>query len=580
MKSSPFTQTNSTRAGGPAKRNNLIVAAIALAICASAAQAATWTTLNGQPPLVLGHRGATGYLPEHTLESYRLAVALGADVIEPDLVSTKDGVLIARHEPMLSGTTNVATFAKFADRKRTSAIDGVSYTDWFSVDFTLAEIKELRAIERVGDRNTKFNGAFEIVTLQDVIDLAKKETARTGRTISIYPETKHPTWHNQQGKPLETALVATLNAAGWNKRTDPVFIQSFEISNLKQLRGLTGLRLVQLLSCYDNDLATGKCDYIPLDADSAPGDWIAANDRRTYADMITPAGLADIAKYADGIGPWKRQFIGIKALTMGADGKPADFNGDGSIDEADGVSVKSTNLVADAHTAGLFVHPYTFRTDRVFARDYAGGGKGNSSAVNAEYRQMWNLGVDGLFTDFADDAFKSRAMYAADQVEVVEYASGTDVNTATRFFRTAVDSDIKAVAAVKGLVRTSNSFKAWSTLQTGPVTTVAVCRYFDKVDGRHFFSIDAAQCAAYGAAGYGNEGIAFYAARSIVPPTAPVGTVSTSVPPDPCVAGTVAVYRLSRMVGSIVDERLSLLPSISGAVPSYSRQGVAFCGAQ
>ena len=482
-------------------------------------------------------------------------------------MSTKDGVLIARHEPVLSGTTNVASFAKFADRKRTSIIDGVTYTDWFSVDFTLAEIKELRAIERVADRNQKFNGAFEIVTLQDVIDLAKKETIRTGRTISIYPEVKHSTWHIQQGKPIEATLIATLNAAGWTKKTDPVFIQSFEISNLKQLRGMTNLRLVQLLSCYDNDLATGNCIYIPLDADSAPGDWIAANDRRTYADMITPAGLADIAKYADGVGPWKRQFIGVKALALGADGRPADFNGDGSVDEADGSTVKNSNLVSDAHSVGLFVHPYTFRTDRVFARDYGGGGKANSSAVNAEYRQMWALGVDGVFSDFSDDAFASRAIFAADQVEVIEYANvpnATDANMATRFFRTGADADVKALAAVKGLTRTNNSFNAWSALQTGSLSTSAVCRYFDRANSRHFYSADATQCAAYGTSGFVNEGTAFHVARA------------TS---GACATGTQAVYRFTRGTGGSLDERFSTAQSIN-AVPAYSNVGIAFCGAK
>ena len=547
--------------------------ALGFAIAAAAvfggvgASAATFNTLNGQPPLVIGHRGASGYVPEHTLESYRLAIALGADVIEPDLVSTKDGVLIARHEPMLGGTTNVASIAKFAGRKRTSVIDGVSYTDWFSVDFTLAEIKELRAIERVADRSQRFNGAFEIVTLQDVIDLAKKETIRTGRTISIYPETKHPTWHNAEGKPLEAALVGVLNAAGWTKKTDPVFIQSFEINNLKQLRALTGLRLVQLLSCYDNDLATGNCVYIPLDADSAPGDWIAANDRRTYADMITPAGMADIAKYADGVGPWKRQFIGVKALAFGADGKPADFNGDGSIDEADGSTIKNSNLLANARTAGLFVHPYTFRTDRVFARDYAGGGKGNASAVNAEYRQMWSLGVDGLFSDFSDDAVKSRAMFAADQVEVVEYANAAnaaDANVAPRFFRTASDADIRIIATVKSLTRTTDSFKAWSNLQIGVLATSTVCRYFDSKNVRHFYNIDAAQCAAYATAGYANEGTAFHA----------VATTGTA-----CPSGTVAVNRFTRTVAGITDERLSTAQTIVGSTPTYARTAIAFCAA-
>ena len=568
MKPLSATPVPFNRAIRLSNRRSMSSVAIALAtLFASSAttlHAVTWNTLNGQAPIVIGHRGASGYLPEHTLESYRLAISLGADVIEPDLVSTKDGVLIARHEPMLSGTTNVASITKFANRKRTSIIDGVSYTDWFSVDFTLAEIKELRAIERVADRNAKFNGAFEIITLQDVIDLAKKETIRTGRTINIYPETKHPTWHNLEGKPLEAALISTLNAAGWTTKTAPVFIQSFEISNLKQLRGMTGVRLVQLLSCYDNDLATGNCIYIALDADSAPGDWIAANDRRTYADMITPAGLADIAKYADGVGPWKRQFMGVKALAFGSDGKPADFNGDGSVDENDGVSFKNSNLVANAHSAGLFVHPYTFRTDRAFARDYAGGGKGNASAVNAEYRQMWSLGVDGLFSDFADDAFKSRATFAADQVDVVEYANAADVNVATRFFRSATDADIRAIATVKGLTRTTDSFKAWSTLQTGTLATTAVCRYFDSKNSRHFFSIDGTQCAAYAAAGYSNEGTAFHA----VPLTAAT-----------CPTGTVAVNRFTRTVAGVVDERLSTAQSIVGAVSAYSKSGVAFCGA-
>ena len=198
--------------------SRLAIAVSAICLGTITANAATFPTLDGKAPLVIGHRGAPGYVPEHTLESYRLAIALGADAIEPDLVSTKDGVLIARHEPMLGGTTNVASLAKFAGRQRKMMLDGYEYNDWFSIDFTLAEIKELRARERVAGRNTQFDGAFEIVTLQDVIDLAKKETVRTGRTIHIYPETKHPTWHAGLGFPLEQKLVDTLNAAGWNKK--------------------------------------------------------------------------------------------------------------------------------------------------------------------------------------------------------------------------------------------------------------------------------------------------------------------------------------------------------------------------
>ena len=191
----------------------LAIATSVACLSASAAQAATFPTIDGKAPRVIGHRGAPGYVPEHTLESYRLAIALGADVIGPDLVSTKDGVLIARHEPMLGGTTNVGSIAKFASRQRKMMVDGYEYNDWFSIDFTVAEIRELRARERVASRNTQFDGAFEIVTLQDVIDLAKKESIRTGRTIHIYPETKHPTWHSGLGFPLEQKLIDTLNAA-------------------------------------------------------------------------------------------------------------------------------------------------------------------------------------------------------------------------------------------------------------------------------------------------------------------------------------------------------------------------------
>lgn len=280
--------------------------------------------------------------------------------------------------------------------------------------------------------------------------------------------------------------------------------------------------------------------------------------------MITPAGLADIAKYADGVGPRKRQFLSVKALAFGADGKPADFNGDGAVNEADGITIKNSNLVADAHTAGLFVHPYTFRTDVNFARNYAGGGRSNASAVNAEYRQMWNLGVDVLFSDFADDAVRSRSLFAADQVEVVEYANAADANVAARFFRTATDFDIRAVAAVKGLTRTTDTFKVWSTLQAGALATTAVCRYFDSKNSRHFFSIDVTQCAAYAAAGYSNEGTAFHAV--------PLNAAT-------CATGTVAVNRFTRTVAGVADERLSTAQSIVSAVPAYSKSGVAFCGA-
>ena len=522
----------------------LAIATSVACLSASAAQAATFPTIDGKAPRVIGHRGAPGYVPEHTLESYRLAIALGADVIGPDLVSTKDGVLIARHEPMLGGTTNVGSIAKFASRQRKMMVDGYEYNDWFSIDFTVAEIRELRARERVAGRNTQFDGAFEIVTLQDVIDLAKKESIRTGRTIHIYPETKHPTWHSGLGFPLEQKLIDALNAANWTKKTDPVFIQSFEVGNLKKLRTMTDLRLVQLMGCYDNDLATGNCLYIPKDPDSAPWDFIATNDSRLYSDMMTPIGLAEIRKYADGIGPWKRQFIGVKAVSLDASGKPQDVNGDGAVNEVDGVSIKNSNLIADAKVVGLFIHPYTMRSDVNMARDYAGGGAGiggvrNVAAAFAEYSQLFALGVDGMFSDFPNDEYDARAMYAADQTYVIEYAFATA--NGSRYLRTgARDASVIALANLKStpMTRTTDIFKAWSTNAQG---TRPVCRYFDAANVRHLYSIDSNQCAAYGAAGFADEGVAYYA----------------SVIAGSCATDTNPVSRYVRTVGSVVFERYS-----------------------
>jgi glycerophosphoryl diester phosphodiesterase len=533
----------------PRKAVVATLVALASAAASMSALAASFPTLDGKPPLVVGHRGAPGYVPEHTLESYRLAIAMGADVIEPDLVSTKDGALIARHEPMLGGTTNVASIAKFASRKRTMNVDGYDYSDWFAIDFTLAEIKELRARERVAGRNTTFDGAFEIVTLQDVIDLAKKETIRTGRTIHIYPETKHPTWHAQQGLPLEQKLVDTLNAAGWTRKTDPVFIQSFEVGNLKKLRTMTGLRLVQLMGCYDNDLATGKCMYLPKDPDSAPWDFIVANDNRTYADLSTPAGLAEVKSYADGIGPWKRQFIGVKAVSLGADGKPQDVNGNGTVNENDGVSVKNSNLIAYAKAAGLFIHPYTARSDVSFARDYAGGGTGQPgvrdvAAAFAEYQQMLALGLDGMFSDHSNDLYAARAMFAADQTYVVELAASASSGVQRHFRVGATDAAVSALANLRStpLLRTNDVFKAWTVKPATP-NTLAVCRYFDAANARHVYSIESTRCASFASAGYANEGTAFYAA-----PADSQGA---------CPAGTAPVFRYERSVSGVTFERYS-----------------------
>ncbi len=355
-------------------------------------------TLNGQKPLVVGHRGASGYLPEHTLEAYRLAIAQGADFIEPDLVATKDGVLIARHEPMLGATTDVSTRAEFAARKTVRKVDGVDTNDWFAGDFTLAEIKTLRARQAMADRDQSHNGKYAIPTLQEVIDLAKGESARIGRTIGIYPETKHPIFHSAIGLALEDRLLAALTAAGWTEKTSPVIIQSFETANLKYLRTKTQLRLVQLVDADGVDKDGGIVLAAPFDK---PYDFVVTGDRRTFKDLVTVEGLKEISAYADGVGPWKPYLLAGKQM-IGADGKPQDLNGDGAIDERDRVLIAPTNVVRDAHAVGLFVHTWTFRSE---PKRLASSFKGDPAA---EYKAFFALGVDGLFSDFPDHAVKGR----------------------------------------------------------------------------------------------------------------------------------------------------------------------------
>ncbi|HEX2136819.1 MAG TPA: glycerophosphodiester phosphodiesterase [Microvirga sp.] len=356
-------------------------------------------TLTGERALVVGHRGASGYLPEHTLEAYKLAIEQGADFIEPDLVATKDGVLIARHEPMLGGTTDVADRPEFAGRKKTRKVDGVDTSDWFASDFTLSEIKQLRAKQAMSDRDQSRNGQFAIPTLQEVVDLAKAESARTGRTIGIYPETKHPTFHAALGLPLEDRLLDLLKAAGWTDKTAPVIIQSFETGNLKYLRGKTQLRLVQLVDGDDVDKDGTVTLAPPYDK---PYDFAVVGDPRTYKDLVTAEGLAEIRTYADGVGPWKPYLMPTKAVDRNGDGKPDDLNGDGKMDEQDRVLAPPTDLVRNAHRLGLFVHTWTFRNE---PRRLASTFKGDPVA---EYKAFYALGIDGLFSDFPDTAVKAR----------------------------------------------------------------------------------------------------------------------------------------------------------------------------
>jgi glycerophosphoryl diester phosphodiesterase len=324
-------------------------------------------------PIVIAHRGASGYRPEHTLEAYELAIEQGADFVEPDLVSTRDGVLIARHDNVLNLTTDVASRPAFASRRTTKTVDGVVVADsWFSEDFTLAEIKTLRAIERipaVRPENTEHDGLYEVPTLQEVIDLVQREECRRGRRIGLYPETKHPTYFDGLGLSLEEPLVRTLHRNGYRKKSDPVFIQSFEVANLKDLARMTKLRLVQLL------WLAGK-----------PWDVEAAGGSLTYDEMATPSGLAEIARYADGVGPEKYHFL-------------IPLDDEGRLDVA-----AATTFVADAHRKGLLVHPYTFRAENAFLpADF------DSSAdplehgdLEGEIQAFLALGIDGFFVDQPD----------------------------------------------------------------------------------------------------------------------------------------------------------------------------------
>jgi glycerophosphoryl diester phosphodiesterase len=357
-------------------------------------------------PLVIGHRGASGYLPEHTLPSYALAIKLGADYIEPDLVATKDGHLIARHEPDITNTTDVEDHPEFADRRRTAMVDGFPVTGFFASDFTLAEIRTLRAVQPNAARPQQFNGRFRIPTLAQVIKLAKRYSVRTGRRIGIYPETKHPTYHRDLGLRLEPRLLDALDAAGWNRGRAPVFIQSFEQSNLRWLNRRTGVRLVQLVDANAVN-PDGSLDYTaPFDR---PYDWTASGRprllARTFGFLATDEGLDEVAEYADGIGPWKPYVNSTAAIVVNPDGTAGDANGDGVVNETDRRLLPPTDLVDRAHERGLLVHPYTFRNEQSqLASDYEGN-------PVREYLRFYEIGVDGLFSDFPDTAFAARELF-------------------------------------------------------------------------------------------------------------------------------------------------------------------------
>jgi len=331
-------------------------------------------------PVVIAHRGASGYLPEHTLAGYYVAIQQGAAYIEPDLVMTKDGVLVARHENEIGETTDVAARAEYSSRKTTKTIDGQPLTGWFTEDFTLAELKTLRAKERIPSlrpANARFDGMFEIPTFDEVLALLQGVNAsrreRGLKPVGVYPETKHPSYFAARGLAMEAALVASLQRHGYRGRQAPVFIQSFEVGNLMKLAKMTDVPLVQLLG------ASGK-----------PWDFAEAGDPRTYADLSKPAGLAMIARYASGIGAHKDLMIPRKA---------------------DGTLGEPTALVREAHAAGLVVHGWTFRAENYFlpAEHRAAGAPPEKGDLAGELKRFLALGMDGFFTDQPDLGVRAAA---------------------------------------------------------------------------------------------------------------------------------------------------------------------------
>ena len=417
-------------------------------------------TLDGNAPLVIGHRGLPGLYPEETLPAYDGAADAGADSLEEDLHMTKDCVLVARHNPWLSDNTNIATIAQtnptVAARKRTTpgvlvdvgydvatyggpaqylsdrlsadpksvlqalVVDGEDHTnDWSITDFTAAELKQWiggTTYDAKDVRPAALNGQYPVLTMQEIIDLAKAKSAATGRTITVYPEAKNPVWNDAQAiangcgtgaHPYLDAFVKLIVDNGMNTKAAPIFVQSFDPAALKYMRAIgLATRVVQLVDGNDTDYKTGAMIYQTNDAynfvDGRPYSWTLAGDPRYFGEMLTPAGLAEVKTYADGIGPWKPQVMKLTVSPYPA----SNANGTpyvGSL--ADVNTIAPTSLIADAHKAGLFVHSYTFRNE---AKYLAGVYKGDPQA---EYLAFFRAGIDGVFTDFANTGFAARKAY-------------------------------------------------------------------------------------------------------------------------------------------------------------------------
>jgi glycerophosphoryl diester phosphodiesterase len=346
---------------------------------------------NPTRPIVIGHRGACGYVPEHTLTSYFIAIQQGADFVEPDLVMTQDAVLVARHENEIGATTNVADHVEFATRRKAKVVDGVAMEGWFTEDFTLAELKTLRARERIADvrpDNVRFDGQFEIPTFEEILALVRAVESERGvraqllglpapARVGVYPETKHPSYFKNLRLAMEEPLVAALARWDFAGPDAPAFLQSFEVGNLVTLRTMTQLPIVQL-----------------VESEGQPYDFVAGGDRRSYADLMTPAGLAEVARYANAIGVNKTLII--------------PRNPDDSLG-------RPTTLVADAHARGLLVHGWTFRAENYFLprRFRSSSARARRGNLGAELAAYLATGMDGFFTDQPDLGVRGRNSFLA-----------------------------------------------------------------------------------------------------------------------------------------------------------------------
>jgi glycerophosphoryl diester phosphodiesterase len=379
-----------------------------------------WPTLDGNAPLVIAHRGASAYFPEETLEAYRLAIAMGVDVIEPDIVVSKDGALIARHDVTLATSTDVASHPEFASRRRAGedGDGGPVAADWFVSDFTLAELKTLGARSPNHPAAQKYDGLFHIATFQEILDLVSLKEKESGLRVAVYPETKNPSYHlalfrsGQIPVRLEDALMSAIVANGLNRHAAPIFVQSFEPTSLQYMRSIgSRVRQVQLIDAFDVDFVNGglifghEPDHLEF---SQPTDWKLQGRTDLFDVMLTPAGLAEIAGYADGIGPWKPMVVPVKCK-LDSTGNCRDLDGNGTFDGyPDAIQQQPTTLVRDAHRAGLFVHEYTFRSEKGF---YNVPFDAHGDPLK-EYATHFALGVDGLFSDAPDTALFARELAA------------------------------------------------------------------------------------------------------------------------------------------------------------------------